>query len=253
MVGPARRGLRGAAPSRRGAALVGALAVVLLVLVGVLGACSSTGGATATEATATSVDRADAVPGTGVADPAAGPGLVAVVGDSITERGQAVLVDVLGPTWPLAIDGRSGYRVAEQQPAAEELARQDPSQVVVNLGSNDVLQGADLERAAAELRTMIATFPRAACIHLVTINEHMVSGLGSRTDAAVELNAAIASIAAEDPRIDLVDWAAAVEQDEAGSDGPLVPDTIHPSRRGQLLLAGLYADALAGCPAPAQQ
>jgi len=176
---------------------------------------------------------------------------VAIVGDSITEQGQSSLHRVLGARWDLHVDGRSGYTVAQQLPAARELAAGHPTQVIVNLGTNDVTRGDDLVRSAADLGDVVAAFPEATCIHLVTVNEGIVTAGGSAADRAAELNRSMAALAAADPRIDVVDWSAAVAAYEAGdqADGPILTDTVHPSPRGQLALAARYDDALSACPA----
>jgi lysophospholipase L1-like esterase len=174
---------------------------------------------------------------------------VAIVGDSITEQGESALDRTLGDDWRLSIDGRSGATVAEQLPAARKLARSGPSQVVVNLGTNDVTRGDDLDRSADDLRELVAAFPEATCIHLVTINEGIESDGVPEAPRARELNRAIAALSASDPRIDVIDWSAVVAAYEAGdqADGPIVTDTIHPSPRGQLALALRYREALAAC------
>ena len=69
------------------------------------------------------------------------------------------------------------------------------------------------------------------------------------------MNRAIAALAADDPRIRVVDWAGTVAVDEANPPAgaePIIEDTVHPSPRGQRVLAEMYAASLAGCPAPAQ-
>jgi lysophospholipase L1-like esterase len=177
---------------------------------------------------------------------------VAIVGDSITEQGTSVLTEDLTGGWHLRIDGRSGYTISQQVPAAQSLAAHDPHQVIVNLGTNDVMRADDLDQSAAILRQMVALFPAATCIHLVNINEGIVLGGTSFAALSSQLNQAIAAIAADDPRLDVLDWSAAVRADEAAGhpDDPLLTDTVHPTRRGQHVLAALYADALAACPRP---
>lgn len=180
------------------------------------------------------------------------PPTVAIVGDSITELGETALVQVLGDDWRLSIDGRSGFTVAEQLPAARRLAEGLPSQVVVNLGTNDVTRGDELGRSATDLREVAAAFPDAACIHLVTVNEGIEWNGDSEAGRAAELNRAMADLAAADPRVDVIDWSAAVAAYEVGdqAEGPILTDTIHPSPRGHLALALRYAEALASCDAP---
>ncbi len=178
---------------------------------------------------------------------------MAIVGDSITEQARSVLRRELGHDWRLRVDGRPGATVAEQLAAARTLAEGDPAQVIVDLGTNDVLQGRSPDASADDLRQLVASFPDAACIHLVTVNEEMVLGEARLQRPAAELNTAIASMAADDPRLDVVDWAEAVRTYQAGPqpDGPITSDSVHPTGYGKQVLAGLYADALAGCRAGA--
>lgn len=176
---------------------------------------------------------------------------VAIVGDSITEQGESALKQVLADDWRLSIDGRSGFTVAEQLPAARSLGEQAPTQVVVNLGTNDVMKGNDLTESAAALAEVVAAFPATTCIHLVTINEGIEMAGRSYADRSAEMNRSIAALAAADPRVDVIDWSAVVAAYEAGdqADGPILTDTVHPSPRGQLALALHYAEALSACPA----
>lgn len=177
---------------------------------------------------------------------------VAIVGDSITEQGESALEAGLSGGWQLRIDGRSGFTVAKQLPAAQHLAAWGPSQVVVNLGTNDVLKAPDLGPSADALREVIAAFPDASCVHLVTLNEGIRLAGTSYAARSAELNQVMAELAAADPRVDVIDWSSAVVADEAGSDpdDPILVDTIHPTSRGQRVLTDLYAEALAGCPVP---
>src|SRR4051812_30478415 len=69
-----------------------------------------------------------------------GPTLL-LIGDSITAGAQPQLENELGGDHQLTIDGRSGWRIDEMVPAAQEHAAAGPSaQVVMNLGTNDVNQ-----------------------------------------------------------------------------------------------------------------
>jgi lysophospholipase L1-like esterase len=177
---------------------------------------------------------------------------VAIVGDSITEQGESALKAGLSGHWRLRIDGRAGFTVAQQLPAARDLGDWGPSQVVVNLGTNDVMKGSDLGQSADELREVVAAFPEASCVHLVTLNEGIRLAGTSYAARSAELNQVMAELAAADPRVHLIDWSSVVAADEASSDAddPILNDTVHPTSRGQRVLTGLYAEALAACPAP---
>jgi lysophospholipase L1-like esterase len=214
--------------------------VAVVALAGVLGgsACSSSGG------TNPSVTPSSDLVGTELPT-------VAVVGDSITEQGQQVLRDELSSRWDLEIDGRSGYTIEQQLPAAVALAAAGPTQVIVNLGTNDVLRQRPTEDVVADLEALLEAVDGVGCVHVVTVAEGMVLGGYDHTQAAIEANAAIAAAVEGDDRVDLVDWAADVRGYQAGSqpDGPILYDSIHPNEAGQRRLAALYADALGGCEA----
>jgi lysophospholipase L1-like esterase len=176
---------------------------------------------------------------------------VAIVGDSITDQGESVLTSDLSEEWRLRIEGASGSTIAEQLKAADALGGRDPQQVIVNLGTNDVMNGDDLDQSAAALRQIVAAFPHAACIHLVTINQGIVLGGVSFAPRSAQLNRAMTEIAADDPRVEVLDWSRVVGADDAvdHSEGPLLRDTVHPTTSGQHVLARMYAEALTGCPA----
>ena len=176
--------------------------------------------------------------------------LVAVIGDSITEQGEQVLTAQLDDRWDLLVDGRSGFTIAQQLPAARRAADSQPTQVVINLGSNDVAAVASGDEVGDELAEMVGLFPSARCIHLVEVNEGIEWGGRSFAGGAAAINQAIAALAAADPRIGIVAWSDAVAAAEAGGlpDGPVLEDTVHPTTAGQELLARLYGEALAACP-----
>jgi len=175
------------------------------------------------------------------------------VGDSITAQAKDLLVRSLSSGYHLAIDGRSNYRVAEQLPAAARMAGGDPEQVIINLGSNDVGSEVPTDESAASLAEMVALFPAARCVHLVTINESMgVPTAAKGPVLARDLNARIRALAATDPRIRIVDWAQIVRDFEAvNGPGSATSDTVHPTWDGQRVLIAAYQRSLDSCPAPA--
>lgn len=179
---------------------------------------------------------------------------VAIIGDSITALGRDQIGRTLGPSYSLAVDGHSGYRVAEQLPAATRLAERHPEQVVINLGTNDVGTEVPTEQAAASLAEMVALFPDARCIHLVTINESMgIPTLAVGPERAAALNGRIRALAASDPRLRIVDWAQIVRDYEAvHGPGSATSDTVHPTLGAQQALVDAYRASLDSCP-PADQ
>ena len=197
--------------------------------------------------------RRDALSADAVADePAPGPGQtddVAIVGDSITEMSDRTVHQVLDPQFHVRIRGRGGYRVEEMEPYAIELATSNPEQVVINLGTNDVLKNWPLDKSVSALDRMVKEFSGARCIHLVTINQWITNEADPGVRArAIVFNFAVRKIAA-DQHLDVIDWNAAIEADlKAGSPrGALTSDTIHPNATGQTALAQLYRAALDDC------
>lgn len=186
--------------------------------------------------------------GSGGEDPA--PVDVVLLGDSITEQADPLLAARLGADRSVWIDGRSGFTVVEQMPAAQQAARLDPAQVVVNLGTNDVTRRYEPVDSVARLRAMLDLFPGARCLHVVTLAERMVYGRQDMGAPAQAFNEELRALAATDPRVTVIEWEQALRREEAAGTPPedLLYDTIHPTDRGKELLADLYADALADCP-----
>ena len=177
---------------------------------------------------------------------------VAVVGDSITALDQPALEEDLGDSYRFTVTGNFGKTVAEVLPNAEVVAASKPSQVIVNLGTNDVLQGLPVDTSMTAMRQMIDLFPSARCIHLVNVNEHMVvqDTRTSRAAQAQRFNAALEDLAAGDGRVSIIDWnevAAGELNDEEPPFSSLTEDSIHPTAAGNTQLNELYATALADC------
>jgi lysophospholipase L1-like esterase len=180
---------------------------------------------------------------------------VAVIGDSITALDQSAMNEQLGGTYELVVTGNFGKTVAEVMPEAKVLAQRSYDQVIINLGTNDVLQALPVDTSMAALREMIGLFDSASCIHLVDINEHMVvQGTGiSRTAEAERFNAALEDLVSSDPRVSVVDWnevAAGALNDQEPPFSSLTQDSIHPTADGNTELNQLYATALGGCRGP---
>ncbi len=173
---------------------------------------------------------------------------VVVIGDSITVVAGPAITTELERRWDPVVSGWPGLTIAGQMATARELASRDPEQVVINLGTNDVTGTDDLAPALDSLTEMVALFPDARCIHLVTVSDGIVVPGRDAAARAAELNAGIAALAADDPRLRVIDWAATLR--EAQVTNPEVvftEDTVHPEEPGQRLLADAYARSLATC------
>lgn len=174
--------------------------------------------------------------------------VVVVIGDSITHLGQAVIEAELGSDREVIVDGRSGFRVDQQQPSAERMASGPADQVIIELGTNDVMQGWDPGRSANELGHMVGLFSQARCIHLVMINESMPSAAGEARSRARRLNVMMKEIALGDPRINLIDVPTIMQNYEAADpDEPFTFDGVHPTEQGQVVLVDAYGEALDAC------
>jgi hypothetical protein len=169
-----------------------------------------------------------------------------ILGDSITDHGQRELNDTIGPLYALSIDGQDNFRIDDQLPVAERWATRPFQQVVINLGTNDAVQGWPLDQSSANLTKLVGMFPNAECIHLTTINEHLKGRSPEAGPSAAALNDQIRAMAAADPRIDVVDWNALVETKMAqGVD--LTSDGVHPTRDGGQLLINAYEKSMESC------
>lgn len=176
---------------------------------------------------------------------------VAVIGDSITALGGGALDRDLGDRVDLQLSGNFGETVAQVLPKARDLSAQEFDQVFINLGTNDVLQDLPVPESMQAMQEMVALFEQADCVHLVTINEHMVHPeRGSVSEGARRLNEAMVEFAETDERVRIVDWNAVASNSLDGSDPPtstLTDDSIHPTDEGFEQLDQLYLDALDDC------
>lgn len=196
--------------------------------------------------------RAALGPAATATEPAPGPGPaddVALVGDSITEQSERILHEVLDPSFKVRVRGRGGYRIEEMEPYAIELATTKPEQVIINLGTNDVLTNWPVEKATAAMNRLVSTFRGARCVYIVTITEGMRSERDPNQSArALVFNLELRRIAAAN-NVQIIDWAGLVRADTAAGspNGELTSDTVHPTDEGRRRLAQLYQSALDTC------
>jgi lysophospholipase L1-like esterase len=175
-----------------------------------------------------------------------GSGSVLLLGDSITYGVEPTARERLGGRYSLSVEGIPGVE-APQEIAAAQSASQFPfDQVVVNLGTNDVSDPEqDLNETAAALDQIVSSFATVDCVHLVTINERMLTD-GSSGPRAQQLNEVIRQIASRHDNAHIIDWAKTVHQ-SAADDENITSDTVHPNERGNELLADEYGQALDSC------
>jgi lysophospholipase L1-like esterase len=175
-----------------------------------------------------------------------GGGSVLLLGDSITYGLEPTARDRLGDRYALAVDGIPGVVASQQVEAANSASRFAFDQAVINLGTNDVSDpDQDLNETAAALEQIVTTLDAIDCVHLVTINESMLTN-GSSGPRAQQLNQIIRDLAERHENTDVVDWAAIVRDSEDERES-ITTDTVHPNERGNELLADAYGEALDAC------
>lgn len=160
---------------------------------------------------------------------------VAVIGDSITRLAEPRIRASLEPTHRIAVDGRSGHTIAEQQDTASVYAAHPdgpPHVVVINLGTNDGARGYDPTWSALGLLHMASKFPYA-CVVFTTLSTHTGNPQANRF--AEELNRGIRLAS------NYVDW------DAISADPRTTSDKVHPTSYGAALLASATRAAVLRC------
>jgi hypothetical protein len=182
---------------------------------------------------------------------------VAMVGDSIFWGATDLIQARHGVDWTMRIDAVPGATTNEQVGAAAGLAQvTDPvGQLVVELGTNDAHQGRSLDESRRSMEQILALFPEARCIHLVTVTDTLRdTAPGASWTAAVAYNDMLREFT-DDPRVHMVEWAALLSANDVRFGGPvgvrsngaLLGDNVHPNPDGQVALSDLVAESLATC------
>jgi hypothetical protein len=176
---------------------------------------------------------------------------VVMVGDSITHQSRDELhvrLDERGisPTIEAIPRATAGLMLER----ARQVGMPRADQVIINVGTNDVVKGLSLDGTLTDIVSLIEMFPEARCTHLVTINGHMVSLTDHRLTARTRtLNRALHYLAQELPDVHVIDWAGLLAE---GTDVPLAErllaaDSVHTNAVGRAALADIYVDALDRC------
>lgn len=166
-----------------------------------------------------------------------------LMGDSLTvlvgeDVGAGLNEDVdVSATW--------GLRIDEELDPAAEIASDDPEQVVINLGTNNILQHHDTIASAEDLSAMLDIFEGVDCVHVVTINEQINWKGEDLGPPAAALNEQIRTLAGRRLNVSIIDWNQIVV-DNAAND-ILDSDTVHPNPAGVELLTKAYVDAIKAC------
>ena len=178
------------------------------------------------------------------------PPRVLIIGDSITGLVADDFAQKDEEEFRYTLRATNGATAAEMLAAAEDVDTLNFSQVVINLGTNDALKEVPFDETMASVEQIVDLFPDADCIHVTTINEHILSfDDPAVTERIVAINDGLRALADGRPRIRVIDWNAVVEEYEAAGspDGPLLSDSIHPTEVGQHKLVDLEVGALESC------
>jgi hypothetical protein len=173
---------------------------------------------------------------------------VALIGDSITANLDATAHRELGDDYALTIDGKPGFLVDQQLPAVTNAARFPFDQIIVNLGTNDVMTSDhDLGETSSNLAQIADVLSGVRCVHLVTVSEEMVNSTNDAGVRAQRVNDSIRAIASTHPNVRVIDWAS-LERDYERDHGEIITsDTVHPNDVGNKVLAGAYGESLDAC------
>lgn len=190
-----------------------------------------------------------------IGDDASTPAQVVVLGDSITYASAEALSERFSDRpAELTIDARPGSTAEEVRRRAhtvmDDLGDTGPEQVIVNVGTNDVMLGYDPSRTLDDVTAMVDLFADARCVHVVTISRQILvlddPGLGDRIE---ELNGLLGDLADERSAVRILDWNLVLDDPPADLEtGDLLAgDTVHTSPLGEAILADAYVAALDGC------
>jgi lysophospholipase L1-like esterase len=168
---------------------------------------------------------------------------VVVLGDSITAFAEEPIRAGLEDRYLASVTGEPRYSSSQVRLATfgYDPADADGGVVVVNAGTNDVLQDIGVGTALDNLAGIRAYFGER-CFIPVLVNQHTF--FGPLNEWAAWFNFYVVFSGAY-PIV--VDWDGAVRADP----GLVGVDTVHPTDRGNEVLAGLIAEAVDRCPASA--
>ena len=175
---------------------------------------------------------------------------VLVVGDSITRLLADDFANRDGGRFDFTVRAADGATSVDMLPYVFEVGDVPFGQVVIDLGTNDVVQDVDHAATITTIEEMIGLFPTAECIHVVTVNEHRVSPDGTDVVSDIrDLNASLHALADAYEHVALIDWSAEVGAylEDGEPDGPLTWDTVHPTELGQQKLIQLEVEQLKSC------
>jgi lysophospholipase L1-like esterase len=182
---------------------------------------------------------------------------VGFVGDSILGVSADEIDQELRPNYIPTFAAQNGQRIDQMLDELEVTLTQEkpPSIIVINLGTNDVVQENENWRSSFDqMMEMLSDVP---CVGLTQVNEYTDDYYGSTNVTAIGINAAIDEAVAANPdrifKIDFnIDWEGEMQRQNPNEPhyysilitdpnspyyGIYIGDGVHPSPEGQQLLA----------------
>jgi lysophospholipase L1-like esterase len=161
--------------------------------------------------------------------------------------------EALSGTYDETIIAENGQRVAEMTPRLQQAIDDDaPAAVIVNLGTNDAVQGRSSARAVSDFERLVETTAEVPCVVLTTLSTTLDASF--ENSVATELNARIRKLRANDPnRYQVVDWDAAVSAPGGAArlmadPASGISDGVHENATaGRQWFADEYVEALSRC------
>lgn len=173
---------------------------------------------------------------------------VTLLGDSITVLTGETVAQRLDGVTDTRVVADFGLRIDEQLKNADDIRKRRPDQVIVNLGTNDILQGRPTNTAIEDYRQILDSLDDIACVSVITLNEHMDRMGENTSEPAVAFNAALRSLATGYPNVTVTEWSSIIPFDENAN--LMDDDTVHPNAAGIARLAGAYDLLVKACEIP---
>jgi hypothetical protein len=180
--------------------------------------------------------------------PSASKPSVVFDGDSITVLATPAIHQLLDPSYDVDVLAVDGIRINQSLPALESALKLHPSAVVLNLGTNDALQGGTHPDWVSSWDELIRITRSTPCVVLTTINP--AADALTHRPIATSINADIRALAARDPKkYKVADWSRFLGRHVSTQRTYLraEPILIHPTPAGAVKLAALDQNALAKC------
>lgn len=180
--------------------------------------------------------------------PSASKPSVVFVGDSITVLATPAIHQLLDPKYDVEILAVIGIRINKSLPALESALKFHPDAVVVNLGTNDALQGGVHPAWLSSWDKLIRITRNTPCVVLTTVNP--AADALSHRPIATKINAHIRALAAQNPKkYKVADWSRFLSRHSRNLRTYLraEPILIHPTPAGAVELSTLDQRALAKC------